>query len=75
MSEQVLNLEKLAALIDEKRPTCICGATLHGSDICHYGPHDGGHHVEDFEEKRWVYVTCARCGYDMALHKIWRELA
>ena len=75
MSEQVLSLEKLVALIDEKRPTCVCGATLHGSHIRHYGPHEGGYHVEGFEEKRWVYVTCPRCGYDWTLHKIWRMLA
>ena len=75
MTEQVLSLEKLAALIDEKRPTCICDAVLHGSDIGHYGPHEGGYDVNGFNEKRWVYVTCARCGYDMALPKIWRELA
>ena len=75
MSEQVLSLEWLAARIDEKRPLCPCDAVLHGSDIRHYGPHDGGYHVEGFEEKRWVYVTCARCGYDNSLPKIWRELA
>ena len=27
------------------------------------------------EEKRWVYVTCASCGYDNSLPKIWEELA
>jgi len=75
MSEQVLSLERLAALIDEKRPTCTCGSRLHGGDIRHYGPHMGGVHVEDFDEKRWVYVTCRDCGYDVALHKIWGELA
>lgn len=72
MSEQTLSLERLAALIDEKHPMCICGATLQGSQVRHYGPHEGGYHVEGFEEKRWVYVTCASCGYDVALHKIWR---
>ena len=74
MTKQVLSLKTLAALIDEKGPICICGATLHGSDIGHYGPHEGGYRVEGFDEKRWGYVTCARCGYDMALHKIRREL-
>ncbi|MFH2110982.1 MAG: hypothetical protein ABIJ47_06960 [Candidatus Bathyarchaeota archaeon] len=75
MSVQILSLERLAALIDEKRPRCICGATLQSSHIRHYGPHEGGIHVEGFEEKRWVYVKCSTCGYDVALHKIWRELA
>ena len=76
MSEQVLSLERLAAWIDEKRPTCgYCDAALRGSDIGHYGPHEGGYHVEGLEEKRWVFVTCHNCGYDTSLHKIWRELA
>ncbi|MFH2111886.1 MAG: hypothetical protein ABIJ47_11580 [Candidatus Bathyarchaeota archaeon] len=77
MSEQVLSLERLVALIDEKRPTCICGKVLKGSGLDLWGPHDGGYHVEGFEEKQWVYVHCEnpKCGYDMALPKIWRELA
>ena len=76
MSEQVLSLKRLVARIDEKRPTCrSCGAVLYGSDIGQCGPHDGGYHVEGFEEKRWVYVTCASCGYDNSLPKIWEELA
>ena len=72
---KAINLESLARLIDEKKPTCICGRTLKGGGIDHYGPHDGGVHVEGYTEKRWVYVHCSKCGYDMALWKIMRELA
>ena len=71
---QPINLMKLRALIDEKKPTCICGTTLKGGGINYWGPHDGGVHVEGETEKQWVYVHCSKCGYDMALHKILREL-
>ena len=74
MTEQVLNLESLAALIDEKQPKCICGQTLKGSGLRYYTPHPGGYWVEGVPEKAWVYVHCPHCGYDVALHKIWREL-
>lgn len=68
-----INLESLARLIDEKKPTCICGEALEGSGIEHY-PHDGGVLVEGYADKQWVYIHCSECGYDMALHKIMREL-
>lgn len=71
---KMINLETLSELIDEKKPTCICGKTLRGSGLEHYGPHDGGVNVEGYTEKRWVYVHCPYCDYDMALHKIMREL-
>jgi len=74
VTQQVVSLADLASLIDEKQPRCLCGAVLHGSDIRHYGPHPGGYYVEGFHGKRWVYVTCSQCGYNVALHKIWREL-
>jgi len=73
MSSKPINLKELAALIDEKKPICLCGKTLRGSGLQHYGPHDGGVLVEGYSEKRWVYVHC-RCGHDMALWKIMREL-
>jgi len=75
VTEQVLSLERLAALIAEKRPTCgYCDTVLRGCDLRHYGPHPGGYHVEGFDERRWVYVTCHGCGYDWALSKLWRDL-
>ena len=75
MSEQVLSLERLTALIEEKRPTCgYCDTVLRGSGLDLWGPHDGGYWVEGYREKQWVFVHC-ECGYDTSLHKIWRELA
>ena len=76
MTEQVVSLERLAAQIAEKRPTChFCNTVLRGSDIGHYGPHDGGYHMEGYDEKRWVYVTCHGCGYDWSLWKLESDLA
>jgi len=72
--ENIINLTKLAELIDEKQPHCICGAKLYGNALRHYGPHIGGYTVEGFTDKRWIYVTCSQCGYDVALHKIEEEL-
>lgn len=72
--EQPLDLEKLATLIDEKKPTCLCGKALKGSGVDYWGPHDGGIYVKGEKEKQWVFVHCDKCGYDMALWKIAREL-
>jgi len=74
VTRQVYRLEDLAAKINEKQPTCICGATLHASDIRHYGPQEGGIYLEGYTEPRWVYVTCSQCGYDMTIWKIWEEI-
>lgn len=37
--------------------------------IEHYD-HDGGWAVKGFKELQWLYVTCPRCGYQWALHKL-----
>lgn len=72
MSLQVHRLEAIVENINTAEPHCSCGAVLHGSDLRHYGPHLGGIYLEGFPEPRWVYVTCGRCGYDIAIRKIWR---
>ena len=74
MSKKPINLKELAALIDKKKPTCICGEPLTGDGLSHYEPHDGGYWVEGIPLKAWVYVHCFKCSYDMALWKILREL-
>jgi hypothetical protein len=72
VTEQVLSLDKVRAWVDEKQFTCRnCEKTvLRGCNVGHYGPHDGGYHVEGFSEKRWVYVTCRGCMW--SLSKLWR---
>lgn len=73
MSEQVINLDKVTAWLDENEVTCrFCDAKLHGCDISHHA-HEGGYHVEGFQGKRWVYVTCHGCGYKWSLPKLWRN--
>jgi len=69
----VIDLKELAALIDAKQPTCICGLKLTGAGLSHYVPHDGGYWVQGLPVKAWIYVHC-QCGHDMALWKIVREL-
>lgn len=68
-----MTLSNIADLVDEKKPTCICGKTLLGGLIKNY-PHEGGIKVKGYKRNQWVYIHC-RCGYDMALWKIKRELA
>lgn len=68
-----LDLDELADLIDSKKPVCICGEPLQGSGLKTY-PHEGGEIVYGKPGRQWVYVHCKKCGYDMALHKIKREL-
>ena len=72
--QEPLNLREVGRLVEEKKPACICGADLRGIHVEHYGPHEGGYLVGGYMERQWVYIHCFRCGYDMALHKIWREL-
>ena len=67
-----MRMIQIADLIDEKEPKCICGKTLEGGLLKNY-PHDGGIQVAGYKRKQWVYVHC-RCGYDMAVWKIKREL-
>lgn len=74
LNPEGLDLIELAHRIEEHKPSCICGATLRGYNIDHYGPHDGGEIVRGYGDPRWVYVHCDRCGYDMAIHKIKREI-
>jgi hypothetical protein len=70
----IIDLVELKNLIDEKEPICICGSKLAGHNIKHYGPHSGGDFVKGYNSKRWIYVHCDSCNYDMALWKIKREL-
>jgi hypothetical protein len=76
--EEPIDLTYLANLIESKKPTCLCGKALRGSGLREYD-HDGGFRTLDsygniMEERQWIYVHCSHCGYDMALHKIAREL-
>jgi hypothetical protein len=73
MVQEPIDLIRLGILIDEKKPTCICGKHLTGRQIDVYD-HDGGRRVLGFKEKQWVSVHCFKCGYDMSLWKIEREL-
>jgi hypothetical protein len=73
MTQEQLDLWKVAILIEKKKPKCICGKPLKGSGINYY-EHEGGVHIVGEKEKQWVYVHCDECGFDMALWKIWREL-
>lgn len=47
-----------------------CEASLLEQPFKHYGPHSGGWTLRGYEEKRWVYVTCPKCGYDWAIWKL-----
>lgn len=50
-------------------PECKdCGTPFRGS-LGHY-PHAGGWAVAGFEERLWLYLTCARCGYGWSLWKL-----
>jgi len=76
--EEPIDMTYLANLISTKKPVCICGKPLIGGWLQSYD-HDGGFRVqnslgEEMEKKQWLYVHCSYCGYDMALHKIAREL-
>ena len=80
MVQELIDLGELSRLIDEKKPSCICfnhktgkNNTLTGNQIDVYD-HDGGRLVLGFKEKQWVSVHCFKCGYDMSLWKIEREL-
>jgi hypothetical protein len=80
MVQEPIDLIRLGILIDEKKPSCICfnhktgkNNTLTGKQIDVYD-HDGGRRVLGFKEKQWVSVHCFKCGYDMSLWKIEREL-
>lgn len=78
MIEQPVDLTYLANLIESKKPKCLCGRALSGANLRFYD-HDGGYRTlnsyhEEMKEKQWIYVHCKKCGYDMALHKIAREL-
>jgi hypothetical protein len=72
-TDKEIDLTELAKLIDEKKPTCICGRVLRGSGLDHWGPHENGDLIKGYKERRWIFVHCI-CGYDMALWKIQREL-
>jgi hypothetical protein len=53
---------------------CSCGNDLFGSMIEGYA-HDGGIDVPETPGdipagRYWLYVTCPRCEYQMALHKM-----
>jgi len=78
--QEPIDLGELARLIDEKKPTCICwnhktgkNNYLTGRQIDVYD-HDGGRRVVGYKEKQWVSVHCHKCGYNMSLWKIEREL-
>lgn len=63
----------LRVLITKSKATCLCGEKLYGSNLNWY-EHSGGLKLEDDKEKQWYYVTCDKCGYDMAIWKIGAEL-
>lgn len=73
-----LDLVKVAARIEDKKPLCICGQPLSGRDLRYYGPHEGGYMILGHDQPQWVYIhhNCPglRSGYDVALWKIRREL-
>jgi len=71
--EKIWSVSEIRNLVDKGMPRCICGEILRAEGVQHYGPHDGGIHLEGYAEKRWVYIHCV-CGYDMALWKVANEI-
>lgn len=69
-----IDLFDISAQIRDKEPACICGAVLDPGNLDHYGPHEGGDLVKGFLHKQWIFIHCDKCGYDMALWKIRRDL-
>ena len=51
--------------------TCVCGFVFnpHRITIEHYD-HDDGYEVEGYDKRQWLYITCPRCNYQMALWKL-----
>lgn len=73
-AEKVLSLAEIGDIIDKHNLPCTCGATIQGSNIDCYGPHDGGIKVKGYADKQWVYVNCPKCGYDWALWKLLNKI-
>lgn len=49
-----------------------CGALL-GSAEVHSYDHEDGLNLRGFLQPQWVYLSCSRCGVDIALHKLTRD--
>ena len=63
------SLEDYQKEFDSRTIGCkFCGAEIEGF-IEHY-EHSGGYVIEGFIMKQWLYVTCWKCRYEWALHKL-----
>lgn len=71
---EVVDINGLIRLIDRERPKCLCGAALLGRNIDYRKPHKDGVNVKGIIGRRWIYVHCDNCGYNMSLWKISRKL-
>jgi hypothetical protein len=48
---------------------CNCGQDLTGEPILRYD-HDAGWKVKGIEKRQWLFITCPKCAYEMALWKM-----
>ena len=52
---------------------CACGEVIEVPGTWKAYPHDKG--LEDAQGRRWwLYITCPRCKYDWAFHKVQRRV-
>ncbi|AKB79109.1 hypothetical protein MSHOH_2626 [Methanosarcina horonobensis HB-1 = JCM 15518] len=49
-----------------------CGALLSSAEVHSYD-HEDGLNLRGFLRPQWIYITCTRCGADIALHKLTRD--
>ena len=73
MEEVKLKMEFINDKLEEYDFKCMCGASLRGLVAESYA-HDAGVYIEDFCERRWVFVTCPTCSYQTSLVKLTNQL-